>query len=269
MKSSVSQVPSGHRQDLRGQFPLGVIEGLGHRGQNRVQPVLRDQSMQPPLPHPGGLDVGDQVSGRVQRDTDVGHDQVADVVADHTPRDHLERRYHQAFGVDVGREGVHGSRGGSPHIRPMALGGGEGDQPPVPEDRAYEGHVGEMGPAPVGVVEGKYIAFLEPPFLVPEVLDDSLRAGLERPDMNRHVPGPLRHQLSLGVEQPSADVPHVDDEGQARVLEGADHLVHQADERAGEDREGDRIHLRRGLAHPGFRIHDPPPAPVMSRIRLR
>ena len=57
-----------------------------------------------------------------------------------------------------------------------------------------------MGTAPVGIVEREDIAFLEPPFLVPEVLYHSLRAGLERPDVNSHVAGPLRHQLSPGVE---------------------------------------------------------------------
>ncbi len=147
--------------------------------------------------------------------------------------------------VDGAAEGGHGTGGDAADLRVVAARGHQEAQPgPLPvrglvEHRADDGHVGQVRPAVVRVVDGVDVAGPQGARVAPEHLLDGLP---HRPEVHRDVRG-VGHQAAVRVEQGAGEVQALlDVDGVGGVLQSYAHLLGDRHEEVVEHFEHDGVH---------------------------
>jgi hypothetical protein len=144
-------------------------------------------------------------------------------------------------GADVER-----ARHAAADVRPVAVGLRERDQLAVGEHRADQRDVGEVGAAPVGVVDGEHVALVD---VALEVLEHGLGLQVQRADVHGDVLRALHDRVAAGVVERAREVAREDHERVARAQDLLGHLVHDGHESVLEHLEGHRVERALGGRH--------------------
>ena len=157
------------------------------------------------------------------------------------PLEDLDRRDPHPFLVDVGREARVAPRHHAADVHPVGPHRGEDEDVPVlVEDGMDQGHVVQVGAAPIGVVQQHHVAWMK---VVAEVLEHATHPPGQGEHVPRMVPG-LRDHLSARPEQRTREVVELVDDGRERGADdGRPHLAHDRDEPLADHLQGDRVHV--------------------------
>ena len=119
---------------------------------------------------------------------------------------------------------------------------------PARRNRGDHGHVGQVGAAVIGIVEGDHIARLQ---RLPPQPQHGLHAFAHRAEMDRDMRR-VGHQRALGVEHRARKIqPFLDVDAERCVLQHRAHLLGDVHEQIVEQLEQHRIGLRAAGGHAG------------------
>jgi hypothetical protein len=126
----------------------------------------------------------------------------------------------------------------------VCLVGGVSDEPLAGVDRADHGHVVEVRPRQVRIVDDDHLARGERAATLVEPGQRAAQTPWQRAEVHGDVLG-LRDQPRAGVEQRARVVEPLLDVGRVGgVADGDPHLLRGVDERRGDDLGGDRVEAR-------------------------
>jgi hypothetical protein len=228
----------GQRGEALADGALDIVLHGGETGLHRVAPVLVDEAQDLALADLRRLRLRVDVADDGDRVAGVGGDQVGDVLAEAPLVEQTDRRDAQALAEHVAGGDVERARHAAADVRPVAVRLAEGDDLAVGEDRPDEPHVGEVGAAGIGVVDGVDVAGMH---VALEGAHHVLAGEVQGADVDGDVLVALRGGVALGVVQRAREVAVVDDEGIAGPQDLLAHLVDAGDEGVLQDLEGHRI----------------------------